>query len=408
MKNNKKAIKVVRKLVVFVSAVIRNDELAEELKFVCKLIESGIFESVQFDCTSPEPTPPRTWSLNNVEECDIFVQILDKTISDIVKEEYETAKNYHKPQLIFVKDNSNRDHELMAFIDYIKHDVKYKKFTTIEEFEKFLKESLDQAILKTIREKTQKAEDIKKSTEFIEDFRTERLELIKSGNLSKLLNLPKPLDEGPKIALHLVPFRAFDSGSGISLRTLIPFVKEYQTLLPIATSLVNHGRINSDGYLTCWEKTDTSVFSYLQIFYNGCIESVDTSLLKPSILSPRGIQAIPSSRFEKKLIDALLRFLSIEKQLGIDPPFFIMLSLLGASGYKMAVKREFDDSFEPWWQKPTSIDSDELIIPKIPIENFESDFNKAAKIMKPIFDAVSCAARGTCSVNFDSKGNWKG
>jgi len=135
---------------------------------------------------------------------------------------------------------------------------------------------------------------------------------------------------------------------------------------------------------------------------------VDTSLLKPSILSPRGIQAIPSSRFEKKLIDALLRFLSIEKQLGIDPPFFIMLSLLGASGYKMAVKREFDDSFEPWWQKPTSIDSDELIIPKIPIENFESDFNKAAKIMKPIFDAVSCAARGTCSVNFDSKGNWKG
>lgn len=82
--------------------------------------------------------PPDKLSLEKVKECDIFVQILDKTITLIIENEYNTAKRNNKPILVFVKKEECRDPELIDYIENLKGIVTYKEFSTSEEFRKDL------------------------------------------------------------------------------------------------------------------------------------------------------------------------------------------------------------------------------------------------------------------------------
>lgn len=73
----------------------------------------------------------------------------------------------------------------------------------------------------------------------------------------------------------------------------------------------------------------------------------------------------------------------------MEPPIFVMLSLLGVKGYKMAVS--IYDSGHP-------IDRDLLILPEVVIDSYESD---VAKAMKPAFDSVWNAAGWPGSKNYE-------
>ena len=135
--------------------------------------------------------------------------------------------------------------------------------------------------------------------------------------------------------------------------------------------------------------------TYLQVFRNGIIEAVDASILQPEgseLTSPRLL-------FERKLLDALPRFLAIQRQLGVEPPLFIILSLLGVSGYTMGVKLNYVD--------PTftchPIDRDALILPEIILEKFDCN---PSEVMRPIFDAIWNAAGWPRSMNYNENGEW--
>jgi hypothetical protein len=142
--------------------------------------------------------------------------------------------------------------------------------------------------------------------------------------------------------------------------------------------------------------SSASAHSYLQIFRNGSIEAVDAFLLR----SREGERTISSVAYERDLLDALLRFLSIQKQLGVEPSLLIMLSLLGVSGYTMAVDpRRFR------WSDIHPIDRDSLLIPEVVIESFECD---PVEVMRPIFDAIWNAAGWPRSMNYDAAGKWVG
>jgi hypothetical protein len=147
-------------------------------------------------------------------------------------------------------------------------------------------------------------------------------------------------------------------------------------------------RFNFDGVL------GYSSHSYLQVFRNGIIEAVEALILEDR----HGERIIPSIAYEKELLSALPRFLSIQKELGVDPPLFIMLSLVGVKGYDMAVDRLL---FLGRDSHP--IDRDTLQIPEVMIERF--DINPA-EVMKPIFDAVWNAAGFPRSMNYDKNGKW--
>lgn len=223
-------------------------------------------------------------------------------------------------------------------------------------------------------------------------FRTERLGKIFAGET------PLMLAGGAKVVLHVVPLNSLDTAAEVF--DVSKFADEQYLYAPISANGWNN-RYNFDGYLTYAEKSDDmNASTYLQIFRNGIIEAVDERLLRPRIGNGR---SIPSVAFEDTLLKSLLRYLEIQKRLGIPTPLFVMLSIIGVSGYVMNARGPrhrflVEDEGHP-------IDRDVLVIPEIMIDDFNCD---PFETMRPAFDAVWNAAGWPRSMNYDREGKWIG
>lgn len=214
------------------------------------------------------------------------------------------------------------------------------------------------------------------TAERIRNFRAERLSLVVSGQT------PAPLDEGAKVVLHIVPLGAFSTAERVDVASL-----DLTSLEPMRAGGWSD-RYNLDGRLS-WQSTAT----YLQVFRNGSIEAVSTDL----VIEREDRRVIPSLSYERELVGALPRFLGIQKSLGVEPPFFIMLSLLGVSGCTMGL--------DPRLEGPTRypIDQDALLLPEVLTDSFEC---VPSEVMRPAFDAVWNAAGHARSLNYSEEGEW--
>lgn len=224
------------------------------------------------------------------------------------------------------------------------------------------------------------------NAERIRKFRAERLSLMISGET------PVAMNDGPKLVLHIIPIGAFDPAARFDLR---PITNEPGLLEPIYAGGWSAPTHNFDGVYTYSRHKELS-HSYLQIFRNGIVEAVNTSMLEPET---DGRNLIPSVAYEDTLRKALKKYLGVQSRIGVEPPVVVMLSLLGVKGYVMAVSmsRRFDTGHP--------IDRDALLVPEVLVENREENVDK---ILRPIFDAVWNAAGWPHSINFDESGNWVG
>jgi len=168
-------------------------------------------------------------------------------------------------------------------------------------------------------------------------------------------------------------------------------------------------RFNIDGFVRSARTAynATTDIGYTQVFRNGIIETVDTSLLGiiAQNVAPFNKEVEPKSfngeTYERKILETMKRFVGLQKLLGIEPPFFVMVSFIGVKGYKIWHPTfKYDSS-----QYTDEIDRANLIIPEIMIENF--DVNNLAEVMKPIFDTVWNATGKEGSLNYDKEGNFK-
>src|SRR2546430_14045054 len=102
-------------------------------------------------------------------------------------------------------------------------------------------------------------------------------------------------------------------------------------------------------------------------------------------------KSIPSVTLEARLIEAMQRSVQVERQMGVEPPAFVALTLLGAKGYALHVPPELRTS------APVPIDRDALVIPAALVE----DFGTPPDVMlKPVFDAVWNAAGYPESIHY--------
>ncbi len=148
-------------------------------------------------------------------------------------------------------------------------------------------------------------------------------------------------------------------------------------LSPIYPSGWNH-RINLEGVLSYSGGRSDKSNSYVQLYRNGIIEGY--------MLGDRGENKyIPSKIYERKLIQSLGNFLDLAKELGVNMPVVIFLTLIGVKDYEMAVDRsQFLDEYY-------KIDRDVLTLPETIVESYDID---PKDILRPMFDLVWNACGG--------------
>ncbi len=231
------------------------------------------------------------------------------------------------------------------------------------------------------------------TAEKIRGFRADRLGKIIAGET------PIAIDDTAKIVLHIVPLDAFNPATRVDVYSNVP--RGHSLYAPIYCSNVSWDRqYNFDGLLTFWKpRQEDPAHSYLQVFHSGIIEAVDAYILQPN-----GSKLILRDKeCEQALIEGLQRFTDIQRHLAVEPPFFVMLSLLGVSGYVIPVfpGPSFFSGLE---YNVHPIDRDNLVIPEIVLEDFDYE---ADKVLRPLFDAVWNAAGWPQSLNYDENGNWR-
>jgi len=152
------------RLLVFVSSLI--GELLHEREVVGKAVSAIPLARAWIFEHSPASAEPLAESyLRKVEECDIFILLLGKDISDPVKEEYRTAVEHDKPCLVFLKA-VERSPEAQAFINAI--GVKWAKFSTTDELRRHVQQAVTDELIKGYRHYRLKATEVGELADFME------------------------------------------------------------------------------------------------------------------------------------------------------------------------------------------------------------------------------------------------
>lgn len=218
----------------------------------------------------------------------------------------------------------------------------------------------------------------------VNDFRTERLGKILSGNA------PQRLVDGPILIAHLVPTQA-----ALGLVQIDPVPYANQRGLPVIGTTGGMARLNLDGALVVRNVTQQGeTYGYSQFFRNGFFESA----LVLSRRAEDGRFVLPSRNFEEYLIALLGNFRGELDRLGINSECAVMLTLHRADEVRLGVRSDggFDDPHQ------TLFDRNSLVLPDIVAR---SDITPE-KALRPVFDLMWQAAGFAGSRNFNDAGEW--
>ena len=227
----------------------------------------------------------------------------------------------------------------------------------------------------------------------------ERIKRFRETRLAEIANnhTPANIGSGPKFVLHLIPLSAPAGGATVDIPACI---NRSGDLKPIYTAGWGD-RFNFDGYLTFSAPSDAGDASYTQVFRDGSVEAVDTSMLRDAFES--GSMTVPSTLFEKEVALAIIRYLKFVLGLGSTPPYIVSVSLLGVRGYHMAV-----DMRRVMRPRVQGIERDNLTTPDVSFDLLPESLEEVFRIMKPAFDTIWNAAGYASALSYDSDGNWVG
>jgi hypothetical protein len=200
------------------------------------------------------------------------------------------------------------------------------------------------------------------------------------------------------VVLHLLPIAALDPTTQIDTA---PLPYRGRELLPLNVEEYR-SRHNLDGFLTHAAYDELMApTSYLQIFRSGAMEAVESSLLEYNNDHERACNIKPnfwiaSTAVERILIVALQRFLKVEQSLGLEPPIFVMLSLVGVKGYGV---------LSEWSQREKSyrFDRDTLLLPDAVANGFD---DHPDVLLQPAFDAIWQATGFERCRHYRNNGRW--
>jgi hypothetical protein len=229
----------------------------------------------------------------------------------------------------------------------------------------------------------------------LRDFRVDRVARIIADDT------PSRIVGRARLAAHIMPLQSFTPGFAVPVNHLK--TAAFMELRPFATG-GESTFYNFDGILQrrlAPEDLDDGGGGYVQLFRNGCIESVSADMF-----GSVGVRGIPSKFFEPTMIRELGQYLHfVSAQLRIGPPYIVAISLLGVRGFGLILG--------PGARGGTLIDRDNLLIPdlfvdEVPIAEGEKreNFQWAARIFQPVCDTIWNACGFIRSGNYDAHNQW--
>lgn len=224
----------------------------------------------------------------------------------------------------------------------------------------------------------------------------DRAEAFRRNRVEQVLRGEGPVIMAPdaKVFLHILPLRALPFAIDLSNQEVLERLRSY----PPVPSNGYDFRINFEGQLNyVASRIDGAAAAYVQIFRDASLEFCHTGISR-SPSGPDRPGQIYSSTLEKRLIANLDQALGLFRDLTIPLPAAVFATLTSVKGYLMPGGPRYNsDDFYP-------IDRDHLYPPGQIVERPEQ---KAAAVLKPIFDSVWNAAGYTHSLNYDNDGNWQ-
>jgi hypothetical protein len=386
------------KLKVFVSSVIRGAELKEERAAACKKIGAylELLEPRCFELIYPESVPPMNWSIDEAARCDIFVQLLDQSITPIVRQEYQTAKKAGKPRIVLLKENPSRDEELSSYIGALSQEIIYGPFSDIALFEHLLKGSL-------IKTATELASGRRRIGKHNEDC-LERAKAIRNERLGKLYARKRPAmlnANYPKVVLHLVPCGTTEERVA---RIDLESVGRDRRFTPLYEGSSAFPVYDAHSVMQCSLSPDQRfIVSSVEFFQNGIVEAIE--LIKAS--TPSGQESRIDMGYEDDICNQLPQYLSLLEQQSVRPPIYIALSFKEMRGFSLWVNPEYVSIRDLDRHRPIADDSVPVDFEVLDSFNDTRTTDQARSFMRPLFDVLWRKAGWPRSLNYDNEGNWR-
>lgn len=219
----------------------------------------------------------------------------------------------------------------------------------------------------------------------------ERIRRFRDNRLSKIMSgeTPLPMASGAKMILHLLSVSSFSKPTTVDV---VAVSQNFGNLPPLGAGSYGGGRMNLDGCMTFLQTGDGPCYAYAQLFRSGAIETVDGITLigkEPDI---------PSVAYERELIHVTEAYMKLLRQLAIEPPIIVMLSMIGVKGYKMILGPRYSLR-----NRVPVIDRDVLLLPEVVLEDF---CEEPATILRPIFDTVWQSVGFAGCFNYNKEGKW--
>lgn len=221
---------------------------------------------------------------------------------------------------------------------------------------------------------------------------TDRIRAFRMDRIAKLIanDAPLPFAEGSKTILHCIPFESF---AGPVQYDIFKFKDQAHRIPPIVIAGAWGSYINLDG-LAIHSGTTESCLSYTQLFRNGAVEVVEGHWLNTGY---GGRRRIPCDEIEKKILDYTGKIFEIQKELGVNAPLVVGLTLTGTKDLEIE-----QNVFS--FGGGHLVREEHLILPESVVEDFNEP---SGKVLKPMFDLIWNACGFMRSKNFDDEGNWK-
>ena len=216
-------------------------------------------------------------------------------------------------------------------------------------------------------------------SEKIKKFKTDRIIKISSNETKQ------PMDEGPKLVMHIIPVPSFSNDGTISISKHRRILEKFW---PISSTGMNY-RINIDGNICYTGGLGEKTKSYTQVYRSGIVEAClslkDNWSDKKSIYMPR---------IEVELINKTYSYLDLLSKLDITFPIIVYISFVGIEGYTLDFDRHGADVNHPSKE-------DIILLPEIFIDNYSSNIEQ---LYKPAYDVLYNAFGFSQSFSYDANG----